>query len=388
MIAFWLYLFLIANSSEWGFFGHRLINRVAVYTLPTEMIGWYKPHIDYLAEHSVDPDKRRYATRHEAVRHYMDLDHWGTNNFDHVPRHWDVALALNLRVYQLIEDDTVVQLKPVPVEQWDDTISDMPQRLRIVRQLYIPRYYDEAPGVDCDTLNSIYPGLCHHNTVARLTDDLSEHGILPYHLQSMQRRLTNAFKENDHESIVRLSAEIGHYIGDACVPLHTTTNYNGQLTNQVGIHAFWESRIPELFALEEFDMVVGTASYIEDPVDYYWKLVLDSHNEVNRVLDLEKKLSQTYPSDKQFCFEDRMNRNVRTQCAAYAEAYHLAMDKMVEDRFRVAVKALGDAWYTAWIDSGQPVPPVEMVVNKKRAEDEEVEKAFQSGKVKGREHEN
>src|SRR5688500_10240419 len=120
----------------------------------------------------------------------------------------------------------------------------------------------------------------------------------------MQRRLTNAFKENNLELIIRLSAEMGHYIADACVPLHTTSNYNGQLTNQVGIHAFWESRIPELFAVAEFDMVVGTAKYIEDPTTYFWSLVLDSHKEVERVLGLEKELSLTYPTDKQFCFED------------------------------------------------------------------------------------
>jgi hypothetical protein len=42
---------------DWGFFGHTLINRLAVYTLPDEMIGWYKPNIDYISEHAVDPDK-------------------------------------------------------------------------------------------------------------------------------------------------------------------------------------------------------------------------------------------------------------------------------------------------------------------------------------------
>jgi hypothetical protein len=63
------------------------------------------------------------------------------------------------------------------------------------------------------------------------------------------------------------------------------------------------------------------------------------------------------------------------------------MDKMVEDRFRVAVKALGDAWYTAWIDAGQPTPPVNNLIAKRTAEDEELEKAAQTGKGKGREHE-
>ena len=73
---------------EWGFFGHRRINRLAVFTLPPEMIGFYKKNIEYITEHAVDPDKRRYATRHEAVRHYIDIDHWGTFPFDNVPRSW------------------------------------------------------------------------------------------------------------------------------------------------------------------------------------------------------------------------------------------------------------------------------------------------------------
>lgn len=77
MIQVMIYLTVLFSQSEWGFFGHRLINRVAVYTVPSEMMGWYKPYIDYIAEHAVDPDKRRYATKHEAVRHYIDLDHWG-----------------------------------------------------------------------------------------------------------------------------------------------------------------------------------------------------------------------------------------------------------------------------------------------------------------------
>lgn len=383
----WLYLALLISGGDWGFFSHRLINRVAVYTLPTETIGWYKPHIDYLAEHAVDPDKRRYATRHEAVRHYMDLDHWGEFPFDHVPRYWDQALALNIQLYSIQNEDTTYHLNNIPHQLWKDSITDYAQRLELVRDHYLPQYYEDEQIINCDQAKEIFPMLnCPDGSVLFIADALTEHGIVPYHLQAMQRRLTNAFKEYNPELIMRISAEIGHYIGDACVPLHTTTNYNGQLTNQVGIHAFWESRIPELFALEEFDMVVGTAEYIEDPVSYFWNLVLSSHKDVGRVLDLEKELSLTYPTDQQFCFEDRLNQNVKTQCADYAQAYHLAMDKMVEDRFRVAVKAIGDAWYTAWVDGGQPAPPVNIAISKRTPEDEELDKALQSGKAKGREH--
>ncbi len=383
------YLVILLTGSEWGFFGHRLINRVAIYTVPSEMMGWYKPYIDYIAEHAVDPDKRRYATRHEAVRHYIDLDHWGTMPFEHLPRTWDKALALNTELLAIQGTDTTFLIHAIPVEQWGDSITDFQSRLSLVRQFYLRQYYEDEAIIPCDSLIMLFPQLTCPNTAKIIIRDvLSEHGIVPYHLQAMQRRLTNAFKNQDLDQVLRLSAEMGHYVADACVPLHTTSNYNGQLTNQVGIHAFWESRIPELFAVDEFDMVVGGATYIEDPTTYFWNLVFGSHKEVGRVLSLEKELSETYPSDKQFCYEDRLNQNIRTQCSDYARAYNDAMNNMVEDRFRVAVKAVGDAWYTAWIDAGQPAPPSNKILNPRSPEDEELARAVLSGKSLGREHDN
>ena len=64
------------------------------------------------------------------------------------------------------------------------------------------------------------------------------------------------------------------------------------------------------------------------------------------------------------------------------------MNNMVEDRFRVAVKAVGDSWYTAWIDAGQPTPPSQKLVNQLAKEDEELNSAVKKGKVLGREHDN
>src|ERR1044071_7028843 len=80
----------------WGFFGHKRINRIAVFTLPPEMLGFFKEHIEYITEHAVDPDKRRYAVDDEAQRHYIDIDHYAHNDldpFENVPRKWDDAIA-------------------------------------------------------------------------------------------------------------------------------------------------------------------------------------------------------------------------------------------------------------------------------------------------------
>jgi len=387
MILAWLLGAWLAPAGEWGFFGHRMINRHAVFTLPGELIEWYKPAIDFVSDHAVDPDKRRYATRHEAVRHYIDLDHWAQGTFDHVPRNWRDALALNLEIFAIDGADTLWLVNPVVPDEWADSINHLSLRRELVDRLYLPRYYDEHPSLPADSLRSYFGDKAASTSTWSLADLISPHGILPYHLAAMQRRLTEAFREGDVQRILRISADLGHYIGDACVPLHTCENYNGQLTGQQGIHAFWESRIPELYAEREFDLLVGRAEYMEDPPASFWQLVLDSHAEVDRVLTIERHLRDETPGDRQLCFEDRLDITVLTQCEPFARAYHDALDHMVEDRFRAAIKAVGDAWYTAWIDAGQPRAPRSIRLERKGSEDKSLDLAIRSGSGYGRNHE-
>ena len=82
----------IGFSNPWGFFAHKRINQFAVFTLPEEMIGFYKKNIEYIEEHAVDADKRRYALKEEAPRHYIDIDYYGENPFEKMPRKWKDAV--------------------------------------------------------------------------------------------------------------------------------------------------------------------------------------------------------------------------------------------------------------------------------------------------------
>ncbi|MBM55958.1 MAG: hypothetical protein CMB32_05320 [Euryarchaeota archaeon] len=52
--------------------------------------------------------------------------------------------------------------------------------------------------------------------------------------------------EVESDFIIKEASDLGHYLGDAHVPLHTTSNYNGQLTGQTGIHSLWETHVYEL----------------------------------------------------------------------------------------------------------------------------------------------
>jgi hypothetical protein len=396
-------ILLSFSAPEWGFFAHRRINRLAVFTLPPEMIFFYKKHLEYVTEHSVDPDKRRYASRHEAVRHYIDIDHWGEYPFEQVPREWREALMRYADLYVIDRrgdssllfgehtfwvKDGVLQF----TERLDPRLREAGLRLEDYRAFFhrniMPKYYEDRWTVDCDTLRAAL-GIDIDCRSALAVDRFSSYGILPYHLAFMQRQLTEAFRQKSVARILRLSAEIGHYIGDAHVPLHTTANYNGQFTGQEGIHAFWESRIPELFADVEYDFFVGKAEYIDNPPEYYWNVVLTSHLLVDRVLSTEKELSRRFSVDQQYCFEERLGATVRTQCAAYARAYQEAMSGMVERRMRDAIRAVGSAWHTAWVDAGRP-DLRQLGEWKLNPEDiqalRELEARFRGGEEQGRPH--
>jgi hypothetical protein len=271
---------IMTFSSAWGFYAHRQLNRLAVFTLPPEMIGFYKKNIEYLTEAAVNPDRRRFAVADEAPRHYIDIDHFGDSAIVKMPRYWKDA---------------------------------------------VDRYSE---------------------------DTLKAYGILPWHINAMYYRLRDAFMLNDPRLILSLSADLGHYLADAHVPLHTTENYNGQLTGQEGIHAFWESRLPELFSTQ-YDFFVGKARHLDNPQREAWKAIEQSHQYLDSVLILEKELTKKF-GDKKYSFETKGKQTVRVYSVEFSTAYHDALSGMVEHQMRSTIKMIGDFWYTAWVDAGQP----------------------------------
>ncbi|MDF2190736.1 zinc dependent phospholipase C family protein [Paraflavitalea sp. CAU 1676] len=185
-------------------------------------------------------------------------------------------------------------------------------------------------------------------------DTLLKYGIVPWWIQINMHRLTQAFREKDQARILKLSADLGHYIGDAHVPLHVSSNHNGQHTGQHGIHGFWESRIPELFAEKEWNLWIGKASYIEQPANFIWSRILESAAAADTVLRIEQALNNEFPTDQKFAFEDRNGIITRQYSAAYSRHYDQRLNKMVERRMRQSIFAVASCWYTAWVNAGQP----------------------------------
>jgi len=214
-------------------------------------------------------------------------------------------------------------------------------------------------------------------------------GIVPWQISFSYNKLVQAFKDKDIPKIIRFSADLGHYIGDAHVPLHTSSNHDGQLTDQRGIHGFWESRLPELLAEKEWDLLTGTAIYLEDPAAFIWERILESALASDSVLAIEKTLSQSFPADKRYAYEDRNGQLLRQYSSDYARTYDRLMEGMVERRMRSSIWAVACFWYTAWITAGQPaLCTIDTPVWTEEDEDElkKLQPAWITGEIQGRSH--
>jgi hypothetical protein len=276
---------ILLLCSSWGFFAHYRINRMAVYSLPKAMTGFYRANIDYITEHAVSADKRRYVDSTEAPHHFFNADHYGKKPWAAMPQKWE----------------------------------------------------DAATKYTADTLN--------------------KYGTVPWTIQYQYYKLVRAFKAHDTIAILNTSANLGHYIADAHVPLHLTQNYNGQLSNQTGIHALWESRIPELFG-DKYNFKVGKARYIENPLAEAFKICRASFKSVDTVLRLEQFLTKNFPADKKYGMVMHGKKPVKDYSEAYALAYQKMLKGMIERQMRASILSVSSFWYSAWVDAGQPDLPV------------------------------
>ncbi len=279
VLALQICLLYTYHAYSWGFYAHKRINHLAVFTLPESMNRLYKRHIRAIESLSVLPDQRRHTLDEEAARHYIDLDQY--------------------------------ELKQIA---------------------YLT--FEKA--------NLIYTN-----------DTLQQHGIVPWIIPIMKNRLKQAFLNRDTLLVIKLSAELGHYIADAHVPLHTTSNYDGQKTNQVGIHAFWESKIPEMLQKDLEDWS-APAHYIPDLQKETWDWILQAHTHVKTLLAQEAELNARTKPQAKYIFLKKGSILTKTYAPAYAKEYHKLLNHQIESQFNEAIQHVGNVWYSAWLEAGQP----------------------------------
>lgn len=224
---------------------------------------------------------------------------------------------------------------------------------------------------------------------------LADNGILPWYIQEVMTKLTKAMKDKRKTEILFLAADLAHYIGDANMPLHTSANHDGQLTNQKGIHSMFESRIPEMFG-KNYNYYTGEAKYIENVEKATWDMLKDSHNQVEPLLLIDRKLRATFTPETLYNKDEKGNIAKNKfgdliYSKEYVTQFHTALNGMVESQMRKAIIATTNFWYTAWVNAGKPdldgLDSKEMANRNKKNLKNDL-KLWKNGKLFGLESEN
>jgi hypothetical protein len=190
-----------------------------------------------------------------------------------------------------------------------------------------------------------FPYLTLPHTYQRATELLSSgrinrDGVLPWQIGEFSLRLTKAMKKGDWEQVKLDAAALAHYVADAHDPLHTTQNFDGQLTQQTGLGDRFESRLLDRYS-KFFIMRPEGAVKINDPTEFAFQSCLEANIWVNLIVwsDL------------------RAREDLRDYTDEYFDRFYSLVGATVLREINAAAHDAGSYWYTAWLNAGRPQLP-------------------------------
>ncbi len=186
---------------------------------------------------------------------------------------------------------------------------------------------------------------------------LHKSGYLPWYIQDLTKKLTEAFKKKNKSEILFIATDLSHYIGDANQPLHATSNYNGQLTNQKGVHSLWESTLPEMFRTS-YTFKTDRAQYIADIPAATLNIIARSNALVDTLLAAEMKVRNRFTIENMYK-KDSSGKTVLFYNSPvfsdeYAQQFNTALNGMIQKQLLRSIHDVASFWYTAWVDAGSP----------------------------------
>jgi hypothetical protein len=188
-----------------------------------------------------------------------------------------------------------------------------------------------------------YPNLPHDYQKAKekfVSWRISRDGVLSWQIGEFSLRLTSAIKAGNWEEVKTDAAALAHYVADSHDPLHTTQNFDGQLTLQKGLSARFDIQLFHRYS-KLFIMHPGEAVKIDDPTEYAFQSCLESNVWVNLVLwsDL------------------RARESLRDYGEEYYDRFYNEVGPRVVQEINAAAHDAGSYWYTSWLNAGHPQLP-------------------------------
>jgi len=178
--------------------------------------------------------------------------------------------------------------------------------------------------------------------VKKLTKPVLEAaGVLPWQIGLYSERLTNDMKGGKWQDARGDAALLAFYVGEAHDPFSTTDNFDGHLSNQIGVDARFDSNLVDRFTLFLY-VRPNDAYFIPDPTDRAFEDCLTAHSWIQAILLADRRARADQPD-----YTDE-----------YYDHFYNTAGAIVIRQLSESSTAIGSYWLTAWINAGKPQPPV------------------------------
>jgi hypothetical protein len=288
-------LFVVQPAFGWGSDGHMMINRLAGAALPADVPEFLRSPaaLDALEYYGPEPDRWRSSAEPEL-------------NAAQAPEHF-----LDLEWADLAG--------PLPRERYDYVRALAAAQAAHPDKVLTPEKVGMQPYVTTEVYERLKSAMRDYRTLLAAKKDTKP----------------------VEEEIVFLAGWMGHYVADGSMPLHTSIQYNGWTgpnpngyTTEHHIHYLFETEFvhANVKAAEVAPLVAAKPVVLGDMFDEYMKYLRHSNSLVEKTYQLEKAggfAGEGTPDGKKF----------------------------VEQQLAAGATQLRDMIYTAWVRSGDPVPP-------------------------------
>jgi predicted AlkP superfamily phosphohydrolase/phosphomutase len=210
---------------------------------------------------------------------------------------------------------------------------------------------DEGPNhfLDMDEFGNPPPELerIEARHLARFGKEAAAKGRVPWRVGEVYGELVTAFRARDMSRVLERASVLGHYVGDAHVPLHAVTNYDGQLSGQTGVHGRWEKELIERFQLQiEETLATPETRPVGDPVVATQAILRESFDAAAKVLESDRLLAtgRDLPDTAE---------NERYDDAYYTRFFERERNRLKE-RLERSYAAVASFWLQAWEEAGRP----------------------------------
>ena len=363
----------------WGGNAHERMTDAACDSLPSEISPFFDKHRQKLAYHSNDPDRwRRELLFRIGLKYVDDLNSGqitedlrqvfkthGINFPENAPvslrgkdRRWYITVGEQEypirkeadKLYLLGDKTNIFENRSAELvllgSEADTRFAlDTKERLLSLTSLNVYKTGDPAEGprhfLDIDIYGP-YPFVelphDYDDAVAKFgVETVTKRGLATWRIADYTRLLSEAMKSGDAQKIVQTAGALAHYVEDIHMPLHVVKNYNGQLTNQHGVHQRFEDDMVDVYA-ERIHLTPRRASEIEDPLEAAFDIVLDSYVYADNLLHADR----------------RAKLGEDTYGALYLEKLFRFSGWIAVQRMSDAATATASYWYTAWLRAGKP----------------------------------